>query len=525
MNLSTKGMTKTMTKQTAIYTRQSIDKKESLSIEGQIEQCESKLSKGEIYTVYKDKGYSGKNISRPELQRLITDIELDKVGKVIVYKLDRISRSITDFYKLFEIMQKHNCDFVSATEPFDTTGMGVFVMGMLALFAELERKNIQKRVKDNYYYRTATTGSWAGGPAPFGFKNGRNEQNKPTLIPIPKEIEAVELMFSLYYGVEQCTLGEVARNLNQRGYKPHKRDVFDSVTVSKILQNPIYVKADKVLYTYFKKRKIKFLNSEEEWNGTRTAHIIGKKVGNANIRSYTTMEEQSVYLTNFEGFIPSINYVSVQERLAENQQFTRNNTAGLLEELGGKLKCKSCGYAIKSYSQSTNGRPYLDCYGNRSLHTCKEKFNNINFWVLQETVGEEIQKQLDNLHGLWKERVDIAYKATKEIETKQAQLDEIINDFYDNKESNEILKKAFKNKVEKLQTEINELEYRQQVALSSSGTLEIFLKHNLTLKESISKGIKYIDLNTEEKRQIIDFMIDKIYLTNDINTFEIAWKI
>ncbi|MDO4607785.1 MAG: recombinase family protein [Clostridia bacterium] len=510
-----------MKKQTAIYTRQSVDKKESLSIEGQIEQC-SILTKGETPIIYKDKGYSGKNTDRPDLKRLINDIELDKIGKVIVYKLDRISRNITDFYKLYEIMDKHKCEFISASESFDTSSaMGTAMMGILAVFAQMERNNIQKRVKDNYYYRTATTGSWAGGPAPFGFKNGRNEDKKPTLIPIPEEIEAVELMFALYYGVEQCTLGQVARNLNERGFKPHKRDVFDSVTVSKILQNPIYVKADKVLYKYFKKRKIKFLNSEEDWNGTRTAHIIGKKVGNANIRSYTTMEEQSVYLTNFSGFIPSIQYVAVQERLAENQQFTRNNTAGVLEELGGKLKCKKCGLAIKSYSQSTNGRPYLDCYNNRTHHLCDQKYNNINFWELQEKVGEEIQKQLDNLHGLWQERVKIAYKANEEIKIKQAKLDELVSSFGDD----EIGKKAIKNTVIRLQTEIDELEYRQQVALSSSGTLEIFLKHNLTLKESISKGIKYIDLNTEEKRQIIDFMIDKIYLTNDINTFEIAWKI
>ncbi len=514
-----------MTKQTAIYTRQSVDKKESLSIEGQIEQCQNKLNKGETPIIYKDKGYSGKNTERPELQRLMADIQLGKIEKVIVYKLDRISRNITDFYKLFEIMQKNGCDFASATEPFDTTGMGKFVMGMLAMFAQLERENIQKRVKDNYYYRTANTGSWAGGPAPFGFKNGRNEQGKPTLIPIAEEIEAVELMFALYNDIEHCTLGEVARNLNQRGYKPHKREVFDSVTVSKILQNPIYVKADKVLYTYFKKRKIKFLNNEEQWNGTRTAHIIGKKVGNANIRSYTTMEEQSVYLTNFEGFIPSISYVGVQDRLAENQQFTRNNTAGVLEELGGKLKCKSCGYAIKSYSQSTNGRPYLDCYANRSLHTCKEKYNKINFYELQEKVGEEIQKQLDNIHGLWQERVKVAFESTKEIEEKQAQLDGIIADFIGSGENSDIMKKAFKNTVERLQTEINDLEYKQQLAMSSSGTLEIFLKNNLILKESISKGVKYIDLNTEEKRQVIDVMINKIYLTNDINTFEIAWKI
>lgn len=514
-----------MTKLTAIYARQSLDKKDSLSIEGQIEQCKGELKQNETPVIYKDKGYSGKNTARPELQRLLNDIKLGKIGKVIVYKLDRISRNITDFYKLFEEMQEYKCDFVSATEEFDTTGMGKFVMGMLAMIAELERNNIQKRVKDNYYYRTATTGSWAGGPAPFGFKNGRNEHNKPTLIPIPEEQEAVELMFALYYGVEHYTLGQVARMLNDKGYKPHKRDVFDSVTVSKILQNPIYVNADKVLYTYFKKRKIKFLNSEEEWDGTRAAHIIGKKVGNANIRSYTTMEEQSVYLTNFQGFIPSISYVGVQERLAENQQFTRNNTSGLLEELGGKLKCGACKYAIKSYSQSTNGRPYLDCYANRSLHTCKEKYNKVNFWELQEKVGEEIQKQLDNLHGLWQERVNSAYKATEEIESKQAELDKVVQTFIKGNNSNDLTVKAVQSTVERLQSEINELEYRQQVALSSSGTLEIFLKHNLTLKESISKGVKYQDLTTEEKRQIIDVMIDKIYLTNDINTFEIAWKI
>lgn len=510
-----------MTKQPAIYTRQSVDKKDSLSIEGQIEQCEH-LLKGEIPLIYKDKGFSGKNTERPDLKRLITDIELDKISKVIVYKLDRISRNITDFYKLYETMEKHHCEFVSASECFDTSSaMGKAMMGILAIFAQMERENIQKRVKDNYYYRTATTGSWAGGPAPYGFKNGRNEQGKPTLIPIPEEVDAIQLMFSLYYGVEHCTLGEVARNLNQRGYKPHKREVFDSVTVSKILQNPIYVNADKVLYKYFKKRKIKFLNSEEDWNGTRTAHIIGKKVGNANIRSYTTMEEQSVYLTNFQGFIPSIQYVAVQERLAENQQITRNNTAGVLEELGGKLKCKKCGLAIKSYSQSTNGRPYLDCYNNRTHHLCDQKYNNINFWELQEKVGDEIQKQLDNLHGLWQERIKIAYNITEEIKNKQVKLDELVRTFGED----EIGKKAIKNTVIRLQTEIDELEYRQQVALSSSGTLEIFLKHNLTLKESINKGIKYIDLTTEEKRQIIDVMIDKINLTNDINTFEIVWKI
>ena len=503
----------------AIYARQSIDKKESLSIEGQIEACKNKVNT-EHCIIYSDKGFSGKNTERPDLQRLLQDIELGKIKKVIVYKLDRISRNITDFYKLFEIMQNYNCDFASATEPFDTTGMGKFIMGMLAMFAQLERENIQKRVKDNYYFRTSTTGSWAGGPAPYGFMNFRNEDNKPTLIPIKEEIEAVEYAFALYHGVGNCTLGEVAWNLNERGYKPRRKPTFDSATVSKILQNPIYVKADQLLYSYFKLRKIKFLNDKKQWNGKTSCHIIGKK-HNANIASYPTLEEQSVYLTNFPGFIQSYHFIAIQKRLADNKQFARNNTMGRLEELGGKIKCKKCGYAVKSYSASTNDRPYLDCYGNRTMHICDCRFNKVNFYELQEKVGEEIQKQLDNLSDTVRAKIDEAKKKTELINKKKEQLDKIILTFAEN----ETTAKAIERTVEKLQKEIDELEYEQKMSIYSSATLKVFLKHHSSLEETLAKGVKYIDLNIEQKRAVIDLLIDKIYLTNDINDFHIEWKL
>lgn len=88
----------------AIYARQSVDKKDSVSIETQIEACRTKCDKNPV--IYDaDKGFSGKNTDRPDLQRLINDIEHNTIKKVVVYKLDRISRNITDFYKLYEIMQ------------------------------------------------------------------------------------------------------------------------------------------------------------------------------------------------------------------------------------------------------------------------------------------------------------------------------------------------------------------------------------------------------------------------------------
>ena len=108
----------------AIYARQSVDKKDSISIESQIEFCKYEL-KGGSYKEFKDKGYSGKNTERPQFQDLMRDIEKGLIRKVVVYKLDRISRSILDFANMMEQFQKYGVEFVSSTEKFDTsTPMG-----------------------------------------------------------------------------------------------------------------------------------------------------------------------------------------------------------------------------------------------------------------------------------------------------------------------------------------------------------------------------------------------------------------
>ena len=92
-----------------IYARQSIDKKDSLSIEGQITQC--KKFAGNEAKIYKDKGYSGKNIKRPAFTELIKDVEAGKIKKIFVYRLDRFSRSIADFSRLWELLEKHGVEF------------------------------------------------------------------------------------------------------------------------------------------------------------------------------------------------------------------------------------------------------------------------------------------------------------------------------------------------------------------------------------------------------------------------------
>ena len=134
-----------------IYARQSVDRKDSISIESQIDFCKYEL-KGGNCRVFKDKGYSGKNTDRPEFQKLLGEIRKGKVRRVIVYKLDRISRSILDFATMMELFQEYDVEFVSSTEKFDTsTPMGRAMLNICIVFAQLERETIQKRVTDAYY--------------------------------------------------------------------------------------------------------------------------------------------------------------------------------------------------------------------------------------------------------------------------------------------------------------------------------------------------------------------------------------
>ena len=124
----------------AIYGRQSVDRKDSISIESQIEFCKYEL-RGGNFRKYTDKGYSGKNTDRPKFQEMMADIRRGLIKRVVVYKLDRISRSILDFATMMETFQEYNVEFVSSTEKFDTsTPMGRAMLNICIVFAQLERE-------------------------------------------------------------------------------------------------------------------------------------------------------------------------------------------------------------------------------------------------------------------------------------------------------------------------------------------------------------------------------------------------
>ena len=103
----------------AVYVRQSVDRIDSISTESQVEFCKKEVD-GQNFKVYSDKGYSGKNIDRPAFQELLRDIKSGNINRVIVYRLDRISRSVLDFANLIEVFQKNRVEFCSTMEKFDT---------------------------------------------------------------------------------------------------------------------------------------------------------------------------------------------------------------------------------------------------------------------------------------------------------------------------------------------------------------------------------------------------------------------
>ena len=151
---------------TGIYARQSIFKKDSLSIDAQIELCKQQ-AQGD-FIVYKDAGFSGKNTNRPEFKRMMSDVKSGKINRIVCYRIDRISRSIADFGKIWDELNAHSVEFVSVSEQFDTaTPIGRAMLYIIMVFAQLERETTAQRVTDNYYKRIHA-GAWPGGPAPFG---------------------------------------------------------------------------------------------------------------------------------------------------------------------------------------------------------------------------------------------------------------------------------------------------------------------------------------------------------------------
>ncbi|MCC8137982.1 MAG: recombinase family protein [Clostridiales bacterium] len=217
-------------KKTALYVRVSTDAQyeEGYSVDAQLEKLEQycKLKDYTNYEKFVDGGWSGSNINRPEMQRMISEIEQGKIDTVLVYKLDRLSRSQKDtIFLLEDVFNPHNVSFISLNENFDTTTpYGKAMIGILSVFAQLERENIRERTYMGKLERIKT-GLWPGGDSvPFGYDY---DKNKGILVPNShaKEVQEIYELYMKGYSTtrlanmyEVCSDGQIMHILSRVTY-------------------------------------------------------------------------------------------------------------------------------------------------------------------------------------------------------------------------------------------------------------------------------------------------------------------
>src|SRR5215831_10200195 len=181
----------------AIYTRKSTEHNLDLefnSLHAQREACEAYIKSQAheawclLHHRFDDGAFSGASLERPALQELLTEVRAGKVDVIVVYKVDRLTRSLSDFAKLVELFDQHAVSFVSVTQSFNTTSsMGRLTLNVLLSFAQFEREVIGERVRDKIA-ASKRKGIWVGGPVPLGYRCVDKK-----LVVVPEEAEAVRI--------------------------------------------------------------------------------------------------------------------------------------------------------------------------------------------------------------------------------------------------------------------------------------------------------------------------------------------
>jgi DNA invertase Pin-like site-specific DNA recombinase len=226
----------------AIYTRKSTEEgldTEFNTLDAQREACEayiaSQRSEGWVATRdrYDDGGFSGGNLERPGLKQLLTDIDDGLIDVVVVYKIDRLSRSLMDFSKLVEVFDRNGVTFVSVTQAFNTTtSMGRLTLNILLSFAQFEREVIGERIRDKVA-ASRKRGIWMGGHVPLGY----DVQDRKLVV---NEAEALSVRRIFERFVELGSATVLARELRREGFRSKQGTLIDKGYLYRLLKNRVY---------------------------------------------------------------------------------------------------------------------------------------------------------------------------------------------------------------------------------------------------------------------------------------------
>ncbi|WP_160685516.1 recombinase family protein [Clostridium sp. C2-6-12] len=506
----------------AIYSRKSKFTTKGESVENQIELCKSyaKNNGYDEYYIYEDEGFSGGNTNRPEFKSMMKDAKAKKFDAIICYRLDRISRNVSDFSSLIDELKVLGIDFISIREQFDTSSpMGTAMMFISSVFAQLERETIAERIKDNMY-ELAKTGRWLGGTPPFGFcsepvyylDNNSKQKKLMKLSPIDAEVSLIKLFFEQYLTLG--SLGKLQKYLIQNNIKTKRNSNWDIKALQLLLRNPVYVESSEVV--------IKYLS-------TKGATIFGDPNGNG-ILSYNKKDSKDKYkdisewifsVSKHEGVIDDNLWLKVQRQLDKNKVLAPRLVSG--SEYGifnSVLQCGKCGGRMlqkQGHSSKKTGEIFR-------YYICANKFNssdsicdskNIRFDILEKYVMKELFETIADKGSLIKaieeyknslvsesldKDKDKAYE--KKISQKELQIRNLIDKLSLNPNIYDLLS----SKIEELNNELNELKL---IKLQSENT-------NDNLRQAINEINFFTSLliNFESMWKNADCSMKKLFINS-----------
>ncbi len=485
----------------AIYSRKSKFTGKGESIENQIELCKNQLInkyniKEENVKIYQDEGFTGYNTNRPQFQEMIKDIRNKKVKCVIVYRLDRISRNVTDFCNLKNEFVKYNVDFISVTENFDTsTPMGRAMLMISSVFAQLERDTIAERIRDNMY-ELAKTGRWLGGNTPLGYKSEKVEtlsvdgkrKNLYKLDIIFEEAEIIKLIWNKM--CELKSLSKLEAYLLQKGIKTRNGNNFTRFSLITILKNPVYVIADNKIKDFFENMNVTIYETDiEKCNGINGLLAYNKREElTGKTKSYKDITEWIIAVGKHQGIIPSEQFIKVWNLIENNKdkrcRVPRQNTS----ILSGIIRCKHCGNYM---------RPRL-----RDTVTIDNKRNFSYLCVLKEKSRKKLCK-CKNINGIETDKIVI--EKISELKIPTDILIKKIKSLINNKEKKSDKKK---NELQTLNTTLSKNKRKVEALIDKMAVIDGELITDITaqIKNIKSKNLeiekRIIELSKETEKEI-----------------------
>lgn len=480
----------------AIYTRVSTEEqaKEGFSLGAQ-EDILKKYAESndyEIYGVYSDEGYSGKNYERPEIQRLFKHLYGGKFQAILVKSVDRISRRLSDISKLLDdVLLPNNCRLLVSDNNLDSSTLnGSMFINFLGTFAQYERGMIIERVKSGMEKR-AEQGLWNGGII-LGYDN-----EKKRLVINKEEASLVRRIFELR--AEGKGYKYIAKTVNEEGYRSKKGKLFSICTIKTILENEAYIGKCK-----WGKRK--------DWNTKRRKGVT---------KDYVLVEGKHEAIISFELWskVQAVNNTN-RESVSKNRNFHGDFI------LSGILRCPACGAGtVMSKSKKRDGSGYhlyymCQAFASKGTKACKSNLigkENIERKVLQKvkellsniTIIEEVLDNIEKQNILDESSIRNALLLNKKsLEMKKSHLDKLNSDYF----SEKIRAEVYNMQAESILKDIADIEERKK---RIEREYEDLKTDTIITKETIYQALENFDnlyetATNEQRKLLIRAIIKRI---------------